>query len=65
MGLTLQLVFAGMAVFWFWLAEPDPPSGHANVVVDSVFAAAAGLWLVDSVLKKIPFPPIMMRSSGR
>ncbi|MEC0227052.1 hypothetical protein [Paenibacillus alba] len=51
MGLILHLVFAGIIVILFIFVESDDV--YPNVLVNSVFGAAAGLWLVDSILKGI------------
>jgi lipopolysaccharide export LptBFGC system permease protein LptF len=53
MGLILHLVFAGIIVFLFTFTESDDILIFSNVLINSVFGAAAGLWLVDSFLKKI------------
>ncbi|UKS25535.1 hypothetical protein LOZ80_28700 [Paenibacillus sp. HWE-109] len=51
-GLVLHLVFAGIIVFLLTFTESDDM--YPNVLINSVFGAAVGLWLVDSFLKKIP-----------
>jgi hypothetical protein len=57
MGFTLHLIFAGIVVYLISLAESDGfLFKYASVLVYSVFVAATGLWLFDSILKKIQFP---------
>lgn len=50
LGLTFHLIFAGIIVYLFSINEPVK---YARSLVYSVFVAAAGLWLIDSILKKI------------
>jgi hypothetical protein len=55
-GLILHLLFAGVIVYFFAFAEFNDPATYADVLGFSVLAASVGLWMVDSILKKIQFP---------
>lgn len=55
-GLTLHLTCAGIIVYLYSLTEPIGfVFQYANVLVFSVFIAATGFWLVDTIFKKILF----------
>jgi hypothetical protein len=47
------LLFAGVIVYFFAFAEFNNPATYSDVLGYSVFAASVGLWMVDSILKKI------------
>ncbi|MFD0716983.1 hypothetical protein [Paenibacillus sp. GCM10027626] len=49
-GLTLHLIFAGIVVYLFAIADETL---IYNVFIFAVFAAALGLWLFDTCLKRL------------
>jgi len=58
-GLVLHLICAGIILYLFSLTETEGflfLIEYASAFVYSVFIAATGLWLVDTILKKIQFP---------
>lgn len=52
-GLTLHLIFAAVFVYFFAFADFNNPDTYADVLGYSVFAASAGLWMIDAFFKKI------------
>jgi hypothetical protein len=59
LGLFLHLLFAGIVAYLISLSGPEGfHLSYASVFVYSVFLAAAGLWLVDIILKKCGFPDV-------
>lgn len=50
MGLAIHLIVAGLVSYWFFQAD-DTLMG--NYFIYAVFTAAIGLWLIDSILRKI------------
>lgn len=59
MGLASHLIFAVIILYLFSLTESEGILflfKYASVFVYSVFIAATGLWLIDTIFKKIQFP---------
>lgn len=59
MGLASHLIFAVIILYLFSLTESEGflfLFKYASVFVYSVFIVAIGLWLIDTIFKKIQFP---------